>query len=250
LQANDEMTGRVAVIVGGGGGIGTAIAARLGAAGCRIALLDLDRQALDAAMEALALGDSAMAAPMDVTDIEQVRAAARSVEGRFGHVDMLVNSAGTNTKQRTLDDITPEQWNQVIDVNLNGAFHCVHAFLPLLRRNGGTVVTIVSGAAHLTSAGAGTHYCASKRALLAFTESINLEQGKYGVRACAISPGEVDTPLIEKRPRAPSSERRAAMLQPADVAEAVYFVVSRPAKVTVSDLIIWPSAQISGTYVV
>jgi len=250
LQAKGDMADRVAVIVGGGGGIGAAVAGSLGAAGCRVALLDLEQQALDAAIGTLALGERAMAVRVDITEVEQVRAAAESVQARFGRVDMLVNSAGTNTRQRTLDDMTPEQWKLVIDVNLSGAFHCTYAFLPLLRRNGGTIVTIVSTAAHLTSSGAGTHYCASKRALLAFTESINLEQGKYGVRACAISPGEVDTPLIEKRPSAPSPERRAAMLQPSDVAEAVYFAVSRPARVTVSDIIIWPSAQISGTYVV
>ncbi len=238
------------MIVGGGGGIGAAAGARLGAAGCRVALLDLQQQALDAAVGMLALGDSAMALQVDITKLEQVREAARSVEERFGRVDILVNSAGTNTKQRTLDDMAPEQWKHVIDVNLNGVFHCTYAFLPLLKRNGGSIVTIVSAAAHLTSAGAGTHYCASKRALLAFTESINLEQGRYGVRACAISPGEVDTPLIDKRPNAPSPERRAAMLQPSDVADAVYFAVSQPARVTVSDIIIWPSAQISGTYVV
>jgi NAD(P)-dependent dehydrogenase (short-subunit alcohol dehydrogenase family) len=240
----------VAVIAGGAGGIGMAVAARMSAAGCRIALLDVRQPALDAAVGALARGDSAMAVRADITELAQVRAAAQSVQERFGRVDILVNSAGTNTKQRTLDDMTPEQWKHVIDVNLNGVFHCTFAFLPLLRRNGGSIVTIVSGAAHRTSAGAGTHYCASKRALLAFTESINLEQGRHGIRACAISPGEVDTPLIDRRPRLPSPERRAAMLQPTDVAEAVYFAVSQPARVTVSDIIIWPSAQISGTYVV
>lgn len=250
MRAKDKVADRVAVIIGGGGGIGAATAARLGAAGYRVALLDLQKQALDATIGTLALGDSAMAVQADITSLGQVRAAATAVEERFGRVDILVNAAGTNTKQRTLDDMAPEQWKHVIDVNLNGVFHCTYAFLPLLKRNGGNVVTIVSAAAHLTSAGAGTHYCASKRALLAFTESINIEQGKYDIRACAISPGEVDTSLIDKRPSSPSPERRAAMLQPFDVAEAVYFVVSQPARVTVSDIIIWPSAQVSGTYVV
>ena len=247
---NRGLTGRVAVIAGAAGGIGKAIAARLGNAGCWLALLDLDRGGLEAAAGELGVEDTALIVPVDVTNLDQVQAAARAVEERFGRADILVNSAGTNTKQRTLDDMSPEQWEHVVNVNLNGVFYCTYAFLPLLRENGGSVVTIASTAAHLVSAGAGTHYCAAKRALLSFSESINIEQGKYGIRACAISPGEVNTALIDKRPAPPGPERRAAMLQPLDVAEAVYYVVTQPARVTISDLVIWPSAQISGTYVV
>jgi NAD(P)-dependent dehydrogenase (short-subunit alcohol dehydrogenase family) len=146
--------------------------------------------------------------------------------------------------------MTAEQWQQVIAVDLTGVFHCVQAFLPLLRVGGGTVVTIVSTTAILVSPGGGTHYCAAKRALLSLNASINMEQGRHGVRACAVLPGEVDTPLIEKRPVAPSAARRATMLRPADVAEAVYFAATRPAHVTVSDIVIWPTAQVAGIHTV
>ena len=250
-QVSESIAGRVAVIVGAAGGIGRATAARLAAAGCRLALVDIDGAALDGVVAELGLSEAALSCVADVTDRTQVDSAAAEVEKRFGGVDILVNAAGINTKQRTLADMSPSQWEQVIAVNLNGAFHCTQAFLEMMRKGGGgAVVNIASTAAELVSSGAGTHYCAAKRALLSLTESINMEEGRHGIRACAISPGEVDTPLIDNRPELPSEERRATMLRPGDIAEAVYYVVTCPARVVVSEVVMWPSAQISGLHVV
>jgi len=250
LPATDSLADRVAVIIGAAGGMGQAIVERLSAAGCRLALIDLEPEALDRMVRNLSLGDSAIVIPADITDRTQIARAVQAVSARFGGVDILINAAGTNTKQRTLDDLSPEQWERVIDINLSGVFHCTQAFLPLLKQQRGIVVTIASTAALRATPGGGTAYCASKRALISLNESINAEQGKYGVRACVICPGEVDTPLIEKRPVLPSAERRAAMLKPDDIADTVHFIVTRPPHVTISDLVIWPSAQISGTYTV
>jgi len=248
IATEESIAGRVAVVVGAAGGIGRAIAERLSAAGCKLALLDLEAAALRTLAEGLGDG-TALAAAADISDRAQVDRAAAAVADRFGQTDILVNAAGVNTKRRTLADISPADWERVVAVDLNGVFHATQAFLPLMHRaGGGIVVTIVSTASRLVSPGTGTHYCAAKRALLSLTESINIEQGKNGIRACAISPGEVDTPLIDARPQAPTPERRAAMLRPADVAEAVHYVVTRPARVTVSEIVIWPTTQISGIY--
>ncbi len=238
------------MIVGAAGGIGTACARRLAGAGARLALLDADESALD-----VVSGELESAGPLvcraDITDRPQVDAAAAAVKSALGGVDILVNAAGINTKERTLAEMSPEQWERVIAVNLNGVFHCVQAFLPMmLDRGGGIIVTIVSTASRLVSPGTGAHYCAAKRALLSLTESINSEQGRNGIRACAISPGEVDTSFVDRRPEVPSAERRAAMLKAGDVAEAVYYVVTRPPRVTITDLAIWPSAQVSGQTVI
>jgi len=243
----EDIEGRTAVIFGAVGGIGRAIAQRLAAAGCRLALADLDLGQVQSLANALPLAPPALSLQADVTNREQVDAVAAAVAADPGGADILVNSVGINTRGRTLADISPEDWERVIAVDLTGVFHCTQAFLEQMRqRGGGTVVTIVSTAALLTSAGAGTHYCAAKRALLSFTESINIEQGRFGIRGCSILPGEVDTPLIDRRPQPTSPERRASMLKPGDIAEAVYYVVTRPASVTVSGIVIWPSAQISG----
>jgi NAD(P)-dependent dehydrogenase (short-subunit alcohol dehydrogenase family) len=247
----DPLAGRVAVIVGGAGAIGRETAARLGAAGCRLALLDLEEAALQSAASGLDVEDGPLILAADITDRAQVDRAAELVRERFGQVDILVNSAGINTKERTLADMSAEQWERVVAVNLNGVFHCTQSFLPLLREGGGgIVVTISSGVARSASVGAGTHYCASKRALLSFTESINQEQGRHGIRACAICPGEVDTTFIDTRPEPPDAERRAMMLKAGDVAEAILWAVTRPARVTVDEIYIYPTAQISGVYTV
>ncbi|MHC5035425.1 MAG: SDR family oxidoreductase [Planctomycetota bacterium] len=144
-----------------------------------------------------------------------------------------------------------EDWDRVVGVNLSGVFHCIQAFLGIMRRSGGAVVVnIVSTAARLVSPGAGTHYCAAKRGLVSLTESVNIEEGRNGIRACAICPGEVATALVSQRPEPPGPARLAQMLQPEDVAEAVHYAVTQPTRVTVSELVIFPSAQISGVNVI
>jgi NAD(P)-dependent dehydrogenase (short-subunit alcohol dehydrogenase family) len=244
-QSGEALAGRAAVVVGAAGGIGRAVAVRLAEAGCRLALVDREQ----AALQELALED-AVAVPTDITDRAQVERMAQEVERCLGGVHILVNSAGINTRERTLADLSAQQWERVIAVNLSGVFHCLQALRPLMQRTGAIVVNIASTAGRIASPGGGTHYCAAKRGLLSLTESINQEQGRNGIRACAISPGEVDTPLVDRRPQPPSPERRAAMLRPQDVADAVYYVVTRPPHVTVTELVIYPSAQISGLYVV
>ena len=245
-----DIAGRLAVIVGAAGGIGRAIAARLAGDGCRLALLDRDEAGLTE------VGGSSpsfelLTCPVDITDRTDVDRAVAEVLAQMGSPYILVNAAGINTKQRTLSDLSPEQWDSVVAVNLNGAFHCTQAFLPAMREAGaGLVVNIVSAAARLTSAGAGAHYCAAKRALLSLTESTNIEEGANGIRACAICPGEVATPLVDQRPEPPGPERLSAMLRPEDVADAVHYVVTRPSRVTVSELMIFPTSQISGRFVV
>jgi NAD(P)-dependent dehydrogenase (short-subunit alcohol dehydrogenase family) len=250
-RTSESLAGRVAVVVGAAGGIGREIAARLASAGCQLALIDLDSERLDEVIGTLGIDSTALPCAADITQRAAVDRAAQAVEERFGRADILVNTAGINTRERTLADMSPAQWEHVIAVDLNGVFHCTQAFLSLMRRGGGgTIVTIASTAARLVSPGAGTHYCAAKRALLSLTESVNIEQSAHGIRACTIVPGEVDTPLVDKRPEPPGPERRAAMLRPMDVAEAVYYVVTRPARVTVSEVVIWPTSQISGVHVV
>lgn len=239
----ESVEGRRAVVVGAGGGIGRAIAARLGGAGARLALVDLSAAAIQKS------GIDGLVIEADITDRGQVDAAAKAVREAFGGADILVNAAGINTKTRTLGDMSPEQWERVVGVDLTGVFHCTQAFLEMMREStSGIVVTIASTAALNATAGAGAHYCAAKRAVLSLTESINAEEARHGVRGCVVCPGEVDTPLVDMRPSPPSPERRAAALRPDDVAEAVYFAVTRPPRVTVSEIVVYPSAQLSGSY--
>ncbi len=154
---------KTAVVTGAGSGVGRAAAIRLVKEGWSVALIGRREEAL---RETAALTNDAnrtFVVPCDVADPAAVLAMAGQVLGRFGEVDALVHAAGTNIPKRPWDVLTVEDYRQVIDINLNGAFYCVRAFLPTMRRKGeGTIVLIVSDAGIVANAKAGPAYVASK----------------------------------------------------------------------------------------
>ena len=224
-------------------GMGKAIAIALAKEGADLAITARGEDALRrAAEEIAALGVQVLAYPSDIAEPTSVEAMVEAVLKHFGRVDLLVNNAGINLPSRSLSDITIEGWQTTIGVNLSGAFLCTRAFLPAMRaQGGGLIINVSSFSGKRPSTHSGVAYSASKAALNSFNESINLEERRNGIRACLIVPGEVNTPHVEKRPYPPSLEARAAMLQPEDVAAAVMFVATMPARVTVEELIIRPT---------
>jgi NAD(P)-dependent dehydrogenase (short-subunit alcohol dehydrogenase family) len=177
----------------------------------------------------------------DVADAAAVNAMAAEVLSRHGPVHALVNAAGTNTKDRSLRTLSAQTWRRVMGVNIDGAYHCTQAFLPTMReQGGGTVLNIVSDAAVAASAKAGAAYVASKFAMRGLTQSINAEERASGIRACAILPGDIDTPLLENRPTPPTAEARRLMLQPQDVAACAVLAITLPARAIIEELLIRP----------
>jgi len=236
---------RVAVVTGAGSGIGRAAAAALHGAGARVALLGRRRQLLEETRDLLgARGDGVLVEPLDVGDRDAVRAAIERVETAWGRIDILVNSAGTNTPRRALAETEPEVWDEIVAANLTGAYNLTQACLPALRRAGsGLLINVGSIAGFRASRLAGIAYTASKHGLVGFTAALALEEKPHGLRATAIHPGEVNTPLLEKRPSPVGEERRRNMLRPEDVAEAVLFVATRPAHVALPVVVIEPQTQ-------
>jgi NADP-dependent 3-hydroxy acid dehydrogenase YdfG len=166
--------------------------------------------------------------------------ASRILTG-FGEIEVLVNSAGTNVPRRALDVLTLEDYQAMVDTNLHGAYYCVQAFLPGMRtRRSGTIINVVSEAGKQASPKAGPGYVVSKFGLAGLTQSINAEERGHGVRACAIFPGDIDTPLLDKRPQPPDTAARARMLQSEDVAECVLFCIRTPGRAVIEELIIRP----------
>ena len=132
---------------------------------------------------------------------------AKQLLERFKSVEVLVNAAGTNAPKRSLRELSLKDYHRLLDTNLNGAYYCVQAFLPGMRaQQSGTIVNIVSDAAKQASAKAGPAYVMSKFGLAGLTQSINAEEKANGIRACAIFPGDIDTPLLDLRPRPPPPE--------------------------------------------
>lgn len=232
---------KIAVITGAGSGVGRASAIKLSQAGYRLAIVGRREAALVETRSLCGPGADVLAIPCDVADPAAVDQMARQVLAHFPHVDALVNSAGTNIPKRLLPDLSVDDYRAVVDVNLNGTFYCCRAFLPHMRSRGhGTVVNVISDAGLWANPVSGAAYVASKFGAVGLTATINAEERKHGIRACGILPGEIDTPLLEKRPTVPSEEQRKRMLQPEDVAECVAFALSMPDRAVVEQLLVRP----------
>jgi len=190
-----------------------------------------------------ALGE-AEAVQLEVSDKKAVFAAAADIEKRHGRIDILVTSAGTNISgpKRNFKSMSAEGWDDVVAINLNGLFYCCLAVIPGMRaRKDGLIINISSWAGRYASVLTGPAYNATKRAVIAISESINMEECMHGIRATSILPGEVATPIMEKRPVPPSREERARMAQPEDFGKAILFVATMPARSCVNELVIAPT---------
>lgn len=238
-----ELAGQVALVTGGGSGIGRACALALGRAGAAVALAGRRRGPLDeTAGELAARGVETFVHPADLTLTSEVDALAAAVLERFGRLDVLVNSAGGNVRDRGLDVLSAADFDQVIALNLTAAFLITRALLPAMRKAGhGTVINISSMAGVRASLASGPAYPAAKAALNSLTESINLAERAHGIRACAICPGETDTPMLLGDAVPPSPDACAVMLQPEDVAAAVLLVASLPPRAAIELIIIRPT---------
>ena len=240
---SSSLAGRAVWITGAGTGIGRALALAFGAAGCRLALTGRSRETLAETLGMVeAEGGSAMLALADVSDGHEVTAAHRAVTEALGDVEILVNNAGTNTARRAWRDLSPTDMAHLLDVNLKGPFLCSLAVLPAMReRRDGTLIHIVSNAAVGIFSVSGPAYTASKHGARAMSATINAEEGIHGIRSVCINPGEVATPILDKRPRPPTAEERAIMVQPEDIAEAAVFAAGLPARTCMAEMTITPT---------
>jgi NAD(P)-dependent dehydrogenase (short-subunit alcohol dehydrogenase family) len=233
---------KTAVVTGAGSGVGQAVALALAADGWRVALVGRRADALaDTISRAGSTGHLLKSAPCDIGEPEAVAAMARDVLAAFGSVEVLVNSAGTNAPRRSLEVLSLADYRAMMDANLNGAYYCTQAFLPGMRaRRSGTIVNIVSEAGKQASPKAGPAYVMSKFGMAGLNQSINAEERGNGIRACAVFPGDIDTPLLDKRPAPPSPDARERMLRAEDVAACVLMAIQLPARAIVEELIIRP----------
>ncbi len=215
----ESLAGKVAVVTGGGSGIGAAIVEMLTREG----------------VTCHAIGRRGPV-KLDVTDQPAVKQFVESLD----RIDILVCAAGDNVQKRRLEEITPEVWNHLIAVNLNGPFYFINAGLGKLREARGNVVLIssVSGSWPDFS---GPAYQAGKAGINALAAAAGFEEHLNGVRFSVIKPGLVDTALLLKRPAPPPAEVAAAMLRPEDVAEACLLLLKLPRRAHIPELTIVPA---------
>ncbi len=234
-----------ALITGAGSGIGRGIAQSLDQLGLRLALIGRDARKLEQTRDQLDKGaESALAIACDVTDRDQVASMVQQVIESFGSIDVLVCNAGTNVRNRSLEVLAPDDWDTMIATNLTGPFNLVHHVLPLMReRQNGLVVQICSISGIRASTLGGTGYSASKFGQSALGLCLGREEGGRGIRSTVIYPGEVNTPILDARPVPVGAERRAAILQPEDIAATVRFLVQLHPRARVPELVITPTVD-------
>jgi NADP-dependent 3-hydroxy acid dehydrogenase YdfG len=233
---------KVALITGGGSGIGLASARLFLQEGAKVAITGRDAGKLKQAATDFGGGERVFQEAADVADPMQVRSLVEKVTSRFGRVDILLNNAGVNIKNRAFREVTPETWQKVIRANLDGAFFCIHYVLPqMIERRDGIVINIDSISGKRAYPLGGVAYNASKHGMTALGLCLGAEEKDNGIRVCNIYPGEVDTPILKDRPTAPTQEHRQRMMRAEDVAAAVLFVATLPPHVTVPELIIKPA---------
>jgi NADP-dependent 3-hydroxy acid dehydrogenase YdfG len=238
MPDTSSLKGKTAWITGGGSGIGLAGGIELAKAGAHVVISGRNRETLAAAERQVKAVGSCEAIPLDVSNRGEV---AKVVAG-IGRVDILVNSAGVNSPKRNFRNVALESWDEIVAINLSGMFYCVHAVLAGMRsRMDGLIINVSSWAGRYASTLTGPGYNATKHAVVALTESINMEEGINGVRATSILPGEVATPILEKRPVPPTPEVRAKMLQPEDLGKTILFVASLPPRACINEIIISPT---------
>jgi len=238
-----SLDGRVAWVTGAGSGMGLSGAQHLAAAGATVIMSGRRANVLEREAHSICkAGGKASVVALDVSDAKSVQQVAESILAGHGKVDVLVNSAGLNNPQRSWRDQTVDGWDEVIRINLDGTFYCIRAVLPSMReRKNGLVINIASWAGKYTLAMAGGAYNGSKHAVVALTESLNMEECVNGIRACALCPAEVATPILDRRPVPPSPEERARMLQADDIGSTIRWLAEQPPHVCVNEIIISPT---------
>jgi NADP-dependent 3-hydroxy acid dehydrogenase YdfG len=231
------------LVTGGGSGIGLAVARLFLDTGAKVAIAGRNVDRLRRAADSLHGGDRLTIFAADVSSAEQAEKLVRDATAKLGRIDILVNNAGANIKARTFRELTPESWNYLLGANLQGAFHCTRAVLPAMReRKDGLIIYVNSISGKRSNPLGGVGYNAAKFALRGLAMGLAAEEKGNGIRVTSIYPGEVDTPILEHRPSPLSDEHRRTILLPEDVAQAVLWVATLPARVAVPELVILPSA--------
>ncbi len=238
----ESLKGRVALVTGGGGGLGQAICKALGTAGATVVVADFRPDPAQALADELRdAGVTAFAVPLDIRDERQAESAIQQVILRFDRLDMLINNAGTDVTL-PVEELSVADWDRVLATNLRGPFVLSKVAFPAMRRQrGGHIVNIVSTAAKRAWANA-TAYHASKWGLLGLSHALHVEGRKHNIKVTAVISGGMRTPFILDR--FPDTDP-GVLQDPRNVAETVRFVLTQPDETVIPEVMVLPMRETS-----
>jgi 3-oxoacyl-[acyl-carrier protein] reductase len=238
-QSGSPLDGKVAVVTGGGRGIGAAVARKLAAMGASTVICGRTLSSLRKTAEGIAgSGGQCEAVECDVCQLPAVEALARRVQATFGRVDVLVNNAGIGSFASPLHELPPEEWDAVLNTNLRGVYYCIRAFAPMMMQARGGHIVNISSLAGKNALPGGAAYAASKWGLNGLTYSVAEELRGHNIRVAVVCPGSVDTELSPHTGKDPGK-----MLQPDDVAHVVAMLVTQAPQAFASEVLLRPTQK-------
>ncbi len=244
---------KTALITGATSGIGSATAHELAKHNINLILCGRRQERLDTIKKALERTTDVHTLNFDVRDKDATFEAIASLPEHFKHIDILINNAGNAHGLDPIQTGDTDDWDAMMDINVKGLLYVSKAVIPqMTERESGHIINIGSSAGKEVYP-KGNVYCASKHAVLAITEGMRIDLNPFGIKVSAINPGLVETEFSQVRFKGDAAADNVykgyKALQPEDIAEIIYFAISRPAHVNIADLLVFPTAQASSTIV-
>ena len=238
-----SLTGKVAWVTGAGSGIGQAAAVALAKEGATVVLTGRRKAPLEATAAMIKkAGGTSISKPADLMKSASVNKVVSEIAKKYGRLDILVNNAGLNIQERSWKQLSAAGVDEVVHGNLSSAFYCTSAVLPLMRKNkDGVLIHTSSVAGKIPSLLSGPAYSAAKHGVVAMSHTINMEECVNGIRSCVVCPGEVATPILDKRPIPITPAERKRMAQSEDVGDLIRYIACLPPHIVINEVMINPT---------
>jgi NADP-dependent 3-hydroxy acid dehydrogenase YdfG len=237
-----SLANQVALVIGASSGIGRAIAVAFARDGIKVFASARRQDRLEQlGAEMTREGNTLEIGIADAADATAMERVAELAYKRFGKVDILIYASGTNTPDRTMRRLRPDLWDELVSVNLNGAYYATRAVLPRMREAGTGHLIYIASISGLVPDVSGAAYQASKRGMVGLAHAIRVEEKENGIRTCVVCPGLVETEILDKRPVKPGADVLAKALQPEDVADLVLAVAKLNPRAAIPEVQIMPT---------